>query len=75
MVRLGMFAAALLLLPTPAEAQRARRGPDRAPAKGKKAPDFSLHRLKADGTKSKQKVKLSELCKKKPVALVFGSYT
>lgn len=57
----------------PSQAQ-GRRGVDRAPKVGTKAPDFALHRLDAKGA-SKEKVKLSELLKTKPVALVFGSYT
>jgi hypothetical protein len=70
----------LLLLPlaaAPAQAQgrRGSRGPDKAPKVGAKAPDFLLHRLTAKGKKSKQTVKLSLACKKRPVALVFGSYT
>ena len=64
----------LLLLPCEANGQGGR-GPDRAPAVGSKAPDLALHRLEADGTQSKETVKLSEVCQKQPVALVFGSYT
>ncbi len=47
-----------------------RRGPDKAPKIGSKAPDFHLKVLK-----SKKKVKLSQFKGKKPVALIFGSYT
>jgi hypothetical protein len=49
--------------------QRLRRGPDPVKA-GDEAPDFSLK--SADG---KQVVTLSTFRGKKPVALVFGSYT
>ena len=49
---------------------------DRAPKVGTVAPDFELCRLKKDGTSDpKKKVKLSSFKGKKPVALVFGSYT
>ncbi len=48
--------------------------PDRQEAGGpdleQKAPDFTLRRLDGDGT-----VKLSDFIGKKPVVLVFGSYT
>ena len=39
-------------------------------AEGDPAPDFELRRLDGEGT-----VRLSALLAKKPVALVFGSYT
>ena len=68
------FAVTALLLCLPGVAL-AQRGPDGAPAVGDPAPDFELHRLQADGTPSKETVKLSEACTKRPVALVFGSYT
>ncbi|MBL4845877.1 MAG: hypothetical protein JKY65_10145 [Planctomycetes bacterium] len=74
MTRLLIPLALVILLTAPAIAQ-GRRGPDKAPKVGAKAPDFVLHRLTAKGEKSKEKVKLSEVCKKRPVALVFGSYT
>jgi hypothetical protein len=73
-MRLTSFVVALLVL-VPCVVQAQGRGVDRAPAVGTKAPDFDLHRLKADGTKSAETVKLSAVCAKKPVALVFGSYT
>lgn len=63
-----------LALSSPAAAQ-GRRGPDRAPKVGTLAPDFALQSLDAKGNASKEKVKLSELCKTKPVVLIFGSYT
>tara|TARA_R110002072_G_C7876900_1_gene527688 strand:- start:715 stop:936 length:222 start_codon:yes stop_codon:yes gene_type:complete len=62
-----------LFLGGPAAAQGRRV--DRAPQVGSLAPDFALHRLDAKGQASKETVKLSELCKTKPVVLVFGSYT
>lgn len=46
------------------------RGEDNSPAVGKAAPDFTLKLLG-----QKAKVRLSEQCKDKPVALIFGSYT
>lgn len=68
--------ALLLAVCLPAMAQerksRSRKG-DRVPDKlksGDTAPDFALKSL--DG---KQTVKLSSFKGKKPVALVFGSYT
>ena len=66
----GLFAATA----STASAQ-GRRGVDSAPKQGSKAPDFVLHRLTKTGTPSKETVKLSKVCAKKPVALVFGSYT
>jgi len=62
-----------LFLAAPALAQGRRV--DRAPQVGSLAPDFELHRLDAKGKASKEKVKLSQVCKTKPVVLVFGSYT
>ena len=74
-MRLAPFAVvALVQLPGSADAQ-GRGRPDRAPAQGTQAPEFELHRLNADGTKSETPVKLSAVRAKKPVALVFGSYT
>lgn len=42
----------------------------RAPKAGDLAPDFEL-----SDTKGENPVRLSQLCKEKPVALVFGSFT
>ena len=42
----------------------------RAPQPGTLAPDFEL-----SDTKGKNPVRLSQICKEKPVALVFGSFT
>lgn len=66
--------AAALSLATPAFAQRGRMRRDR-PREGKlkvgdPAPDFTLRRLKG-----KDKVKLSSFKGKRPVVLIFGSYT
>ncbi len=72
-MRTVFLASMLLLLPCAAHAQG--RGMDLAPMQGTKAPDFELQRLNKDGTLSKETVKLSEVSKKKPVALIFGSYT
>ena len=74
MVRLLIPILLSTLLGGAASAQ-ARRDADKSPKVGAKAPDFVLHRLTAKGEKSPEKVKLSEVCKKRPVALVFGSYT
>jgi len=41
-----------------------------APQKGTLAPDFELC-----DTKGQNPIRLSALCKNKPVALVFGSFT
>jgi hypothetical protein len=41
-----------------------------APKKGSKAPDFNLHDIKGENS-----VRLSDYWGKKPVALVFGSFT
>ncbi|MBI3271434.1 MAG: hypothetical protein HYZ53_20760 [Planctomycetes bacterium] len=46
------------------------RGPDKAPKLGEAAPDFTLRSLD-----DKQEVKLSKLVGKRPIVLVFGSYT
>ncbi len=74
LMRATPFAIVLLLACAPALAQ-GRGGQDRAPAKGTQAPDFELQRLSKTKTPTKEKVKLSEVCAKKPVALIFGSYT
>ncbi len=76
----GLCLAGLLIAPLDGVAQRRGR---RAPTAkvGQTAPDFNLPVLqgfKAVKKKTDQKhrmVKLSELAKKKPVALIFGSYT
>lgn len=47
------------------------QAPDRSPAVGDKAPDFTLEILDGKG----KKVKLSSFKGKKPVLLIFGSYT
>ena len=71
-MRATWISLAIVLAAPPVLAQR---GPDRAPAEGTKAPDFTLHRLQKDGTASEEVVKLGDAWKTKPVALVFGSYT
>ena len=73
-MRVTPFVLMLLFTCAPALAQR-RGGPDRAPAKGTKAPDFELQRLSKSKAPTPETVKLSEVCVKKPVALIFGSYT
>jgi hypothetical protein len=45
-----------------------------APAIGSRAPDFTLERLAADGSRTGGMFTLSSL-KGQPVGLVFGSYT
>ena len=45
-----------------------------APAIGSQAPDFTLERLAADGSRTGETFTLSSL-KGHPVGLVFGSYT
>ncbi len=45
-----------------------------APAVGAQAPDFTLERLAADGSRTGETFTLSSL-KGRPVGLVFGSYT
>jgi hypothetical protein len=68
---------ALLLAPLSLSAQdrrgggmRGGMGEDRSPEVGAAAPDFELDRLAEKG-----KVKLSSFKGKKPVVLIFGSYT
>jgi len=62
-----------------AEAQGRRRGGQgRAPdtlRQGQAAPDFELKLLDKDGKTSDETVKLSSFEGKKPVVLIFGSYT
>ena len=63
----------VLVLSSAAYAQRGGgRGRDSGPKVGEKAPDFELKVLS-----KKDKVKLSKIVKKnkKPVVLIFGSYT
>ena len=52
------------------QAQTWRGRADNAPDVGSPAPDFSLTKLK-----SSTQIKLSDYQGKKPVVLVFGSYT
>jgi hypothetical protein len=69
-----LSAAALLLFAVAsgtAQDRPGRRGEDKAPKVGDKAPDFKLKTL---GDPDKE-VKLSEFAGKSPVVLVFGSYT
>ena len=54
-------------------AQGGKRPPDNAPKVGAEAADFTLYRL--DDKKKEKPVKLSDYKGKKPVVLVFGSYT
>lgn len=70
-----MHRVVLLLLVGAIPALAQGRGPDRAPAEGSAAPDFQLQLLDAEGKPSEERVKLSEVAKTRPVALVFGSYT
>lgn len=63
--------ALALAFALPAQAQRARE--DKAPKVGDEAPDFELYRL--DDKKQETPVRLSDFEGKKPVVLVFGSYT
>ena len=70
----AVLIALLAVCAAPALAQ-GRRGADKAPAKGSKAPDLELKTLAKDKTPTKKTVKLSEKWAKKPVALIFGSYT
>ena len=42
----------------------------RAPQAGELAPDFEL-----SDTQGNNAIRLSQICKEKPVALVFGSFT
>ena len=71
-MRLLAIGCAAILLSAPAAAgQRGRDRPREGSLKvGDEAPDFELRRLDGKG-----KVKLSSFKDKKPVALVFGSYT
>lgn len=68
------FAATLAMAAAlPALAQgggRDKRPQDKAPALGAAAPDFDLEVLGR-----KERVRLSDACKDKPVVLIFGSYT
>lgn len=45
----------------------------RSPQTGDPAPDFDLPRL--TGPQAGERVRLSERCASRPVALIFGSYT
>lgn len=70
----GIFCAALAVwIAAPLDAQGGGRREDKAPKLGDEAPDFEIYRL--DDTKKETPVKLSEFEGKKPVVLVFGSYT
>jgi hypothetical protein len=75
---LAVVAAATALAP-PALAQQGRGGRrDGGPEVGAPAPDFALARLDADGkADAKEVVRLSKLLEaaRKPVLLIFGSYT
>lgn len=62
-----------LVLSTLVMAQGGKRPPDNAPKVGSDAPDFTLYRL--DDKKQEKPVKLSDFEGKKPVVLIFGSYT
>jgi len=69
-----------LLLFTGVEPQDRRGGSRRGKgiAEGKEAPDFKLKRLltsEIERTGESEYVKLSDYEKKKPVVLIFGSYT
>ena len=46
----------------------------KAPRVGQRAPDFTLERLAADGSRTGETFTLSSL-KGRPVGLIFGSYT
>ena len=65
-------AALAVAFALPAEAQGGRRE-DKAPKEGAEAPDFELFNL--EDAKQEKPVKLSDFEGKKPVVLVFGSYT
>jgi hypothetical protein len=75
MNRCSKIAAILALWAAAAGAASAqgRRPPDNAPKQGSAAPDFTLYRL--DDPQQKSPVKLSSFKGKKPVVLIFGSYT
>ena len=61
----------LVLIPVIASSQRGRsRGDDGAPKKGDVAPTFTLKTL--DG---KKEVDIAKLVGRKPIILIFGSYT
>lgn len=49
---------------------RGRRGPDKAPKVGSKAPEFALRTVAGDSV-----VQLADLHIDKPAVLFFGSYT
>ena len=61
-----------------AQERRMRGRTDRAPKVGQDAPDFELQRVmvsKKDTKKKPKTLKLSSFEGKKPVVLVFGSFT
>lgn len=79
-MRVGLIAlmSALLVAAAPQDRKRPKQG--KGPDVGKTAPDFKLKKLsteKSDKDKEKKPeyVTLSSFRGKKPVVLVFGSYT
>ena len=71
---LGVF----LLAATPQQGRGKRPPQSRGISKGKKAADFKLKKLAKSEQEKRGKpeyVKLSQFKNKKPVVLVFGSYT
>ncbi len=72
-----LLAALALAAPALARGGRGRRPKRKEPKVGQAAPDFELVKLGEDGKKGEKdsKVKLSEQWAKKPLVLVFSSYT
>lgn len=76
--RFMVLLAALLIAAAPQDRGRGRmprqgKGPD----EGKPAPDFKLKLLKEEGDEDEEPeyVQLSSFKDKRPVVLIFGSYT
>ncbi len=75
-----LLAAFAFAAPALARGGRGRRPKRKEPKVGQAAPDFELVKLGEDGKKGEKaekdsKVKLSEQWAKKPLVLVFSSYT
>ncbi len=73
--------AGLLLAPLESWAQRGRTSRSGKAKVGKQAPDFALpvlqgfKQIKMKKGQKHRMIKLSELARDRPVALIFGSYT
>jgi hypothetical protein len=73
MVRLWMIAATLALASQEGRRNRVEQGEGIEP--GKPAANFKLKKLKAKPDEKTEVVELASFAGKKPVLLIFGSYT